>query len=550
MKQTTKFWILVAFLLAALLALGLKPGPVQFHPILVFDVNASVQITFLQHGKATQQQCDANIDRMVSMLGQSCKHCKLIASHCTKTLDPLQRKILNGQPVDAPVLRVNGGAIAFSGAAADLALQTCIESERKGANSIAGGARCAPAAVENLALALGRVNSNKPAAPALDLKALTVVAALAIGIAFLVSYLIIISECLHGRFSGDGTDSGPQKFHATRTPRIGGIALAASMAGSLALLTALQWLTPSALEGVILLALSAIPAFAGGLGEDLTKRVGVLMRLALTISAAIAASFFVGATLDRLDVPGLDIMMQWPIFAIAFTAIAVGGVANAINIIDGYHGLAGGYSILVLCALAIVAAQVGDPVVLAGSVMMAGALAGLLAWNYPKGKIFLGDGGAYLLGFWLAELSVLLVTRNPAVSPWFPMVLLIYPVFETCFSMYRRKLIRGKNPGHPDALHLHQLIYLRLSRISVGSRNATEITRRNSLVARYIWSATAVFILAALTAWRSTAALVCIAAVFCVAYLWLYIRLVRWRAPSWMIASEESPVQTGGRVVK
>ena len=108
---------------------------------------------------------------------------------------------------------------------------------------------------------------------------------------------------------------------------------------------------------------------------------------------------------------------------------------------------------LVLAGLAFVSAQVGDPVVLTASLIMAGAVFGLLLWNYPKGKIFLGDGGAYLLGFWMAELSVLLVARNPEVSPWFPMALLIYPIFETLFSAYRRKILRGGHPGHPDALH-------------------------------------------------------------------------------------------------
>jgi UDP-GlcNAc:undecaprenyl-phosphate/decaprenyl-phosphate GlcNAc-1-phosphate transferase len=301
------------------------------------------------------------------------------------------------------------------------------------------------------------------------------------------------------------------------------------------------------MEGITLLALSAVPAFAGGLGEDVTKKVGVMVRLILTVSAAIAASLLVGATLDRLDVPGIDTMLQWPVFAIAFTAVAVGGMANAINIIDGYNGLAGGYALLVLGALAFVAVQVADPVVLTASLTMAGAVFGLLLWNYPKGKIFLGDGGAYLLGFWLGELSILLVARNPEVSPWFPMVLLIYPVFETCFSVYRRKLIRGSNPGHPDALHLHQLIYLRLSRISVGSRNPREITRRNSSVARYIWTGTAIFVLAALPVWRHTPVLVGITAIFCLAYLWLYIRLIRWRAPIWMITSTEPHVRIGAR---
>jgi UDP-N-acetylmuramyl pentapeptide phosphotransferase/UDP-N-acetylglucosamine-1-phosphate transferase len=172
-------------------------------------------------------------------------------------------------------------------------------------------------------------------------------------------------------------------------------------------------------------ALSAVPAFAGGFGEDVTKKIGVMARLMLTFASAVFASLLVGATLDRLDMPGLDTLLLWPVFAIAFTAFAVGGIANSINIIDGYNGLAGGYAVIVLAALAWVAGQVGDPVVLTASLAMLGALLGFLVWNYPAGKIFMGDGGAYLLGFWLGELSVLLVVRNPDVSPWFPSCWLI-----------------------------------------------------------------------------------------------------------------------------
>jgi UDP-N-acetylmuramyl pentapeptide phosphotransferase/UDP-N-acetylglucosamine-1-phosphate transferase len=542
LKRPTIFWIFVLFLFALVIATGLALRPVQYHPIIVFSITKYEQVTFLQYGKPTRVQCEANVDRMVKAMQQGCEKCLILEHRCSEKLNPLQRKILHGQPVDAPVLRVSGGAIAFTGAGADLALEACRESERKGARLLSGGARCAPAAMENLALSLAKVNGNANATPAPSFNVLLGITALSSLIACLVCYLIIVSERLHGRYSNDSTQSGPQKFHATPTPRVGGVALAVALASSLTVMHLLAWLKPTAMEGITLLALSAVPAFAAGLGEDLTKKVGVLARLILTVSAAIAASLLVGATLDRLDVPGFDTLLQWPIFAVVFTAIAVGGMANAINIIDGYNGLAGGYALLVLGAMAFVAVQVGDHVVLAGSLTMAGAVFGLLVWNYPKGKIFLGDGGAYLLGFWLGELSILLVARNPEVSPWFPMALLIYPVFETCFSVYRRKYIRGSSPGRPDALHLHQLIYLRLSRISVGSRDPREITRRNSSVARYIWTGTAVFILAALPVWRNTPVLMGITAVFCAAYLWLYIRLIRWRAPSWLITSTEPHV--------
>ena len=234
-------------------------------------------------------------------------------------------------------------------------------------------------------------------------------------------------------------------------------------------------------------------------------------------------------------------VFQWPVFAVAFTAFAVGGIANSINIIDGYNGLAGGYAVIVLAALAWVAGQVGDPVVLTASLVMLGALLGFLLWNYPAGKIFMGDGGAYLLGFWLGELAVLLVVRNPDVSPWFPLMLLAYPVVDTLFSMYRRHILRGYSPGDADAMHLHQLVFGRLARIGVGSRNAQDKRHRNNLVAPYIWAVGLLLACLSLVAWRSTPWLMTLAVCTWLAYLWLYFRLARWRAPSCLIVGRQPP---------
>ncbi len=501
--------ILVLGTLAILLAAAAFIRPTQYHSLVVFNVTEHFEITFLQNATPKREQCEAVTQRITAVIAKNCAICKVRENRCLEQLDPLQSKILRGLPVDIPVMRIPTGAIAFKASGPEIAMLACQE----GSSAVTRG-RCAPPGFESLALSLAKIGTPARQAVRPDWRAVTGIPLIALAIAFAACWLIIRSQGLHGRFTHDGTETGPQKFHAVPTTRIGGVAIAAALAGAILVLQALDWPTEAAADGVALLALAAIPAFAGGFGEDVTKRVGVLARLMLTAAAGVVASLLLGATLDRVDVPGIDMLLQWPIFAIAFTAFAVGGVANAINIIDGYHGLVGGYAVIVLAALAFVAFQVGDAVVLSSSLAMAGALAGFLVWNYPKGRIFLGDGGAYLLGFWLAELSVLLVARNPDVSPWFPMLLLAYPVFETFFSIYRRKILRGGSPGHADALHLHQLIYRRLARVSVGSRNPKDRTRRNSKVARYIWAGTGLFILPSLFLWRNTAALGLLALAF------------------------------------
>lgn len=527
-------------LLLILLAVGsLYERRPQFFPYVVMRSGEPLEVRFLLHALPERKLCDTRVRVVAQTLRAQCPTCRFLEERCLDKLDPIQRKFLHGQPVNVPTMRIPEGAIAFVAASPDLALQACRQSATETTKRVPGQRECSVAGFESLQLSVSDVGRRALSPEIPKPYALAGVTLIAAAFAFIICFLLVRLEGWHSWFSHDQVNGGPQNFHAEPTPRIGGLALVGAMAASIVALDAFGWLRETAVEGLTLLSAAAIPAFAGGLGEDITKRVGVFARLMLTISGGVIASLLVGATLDRVDVPGLDtLLMRSPVFAIAFTASAVGGVTNAVNIIDGYNGLVGGYAILVLAALAVVAQQVGDPVVLTASLVMMGALLGFMVWNFPKGKIFLGDGGAYLLGFWLAELAVLLVTRNPDVSPWFPMTLLAYPVFETFFSIYRRKLIRGKSPGHPDALHLHQLVYLRLARIRVGSRDALHLTQRNSAVAKYGWAGNLPFVAAALFLWRDTVALMGLCALFGAAYVWLYLRLVRWRAPAWMITTD------------
>lgn len=532
--RRASIWVIAAILagIAIVSSLFYRQAP-QLHSYVVVQATESLRITFLQRIHPSRERCQETAKRIAQTMLAQCTSCRLVENRCLDQLDARQRKILSGQALDIPVMRIPGGAVAFMSDASDVATQACRESERQVSGKF--GARCAAAGPDGIALSLAKVSGAADVKSMPKLNAMLWLVALAFSISLAVSFLIVRSERLHGRFSNDERGTGPQKFHAVPTPRIGGVAIGAGLAAGTLAIEALGWLNPASAYGLTMLALAAIPAFVGGFAEDITKKVGALARLMLTFAAGVFASLLAGATLDRLDIPVLDgLLQQWPFFAIAFTAFAVGGIANSINIIDGYNGLAGGYSVMVIAALAWVAAQVGDPVVLAASLTMLGALLGFLLLNYPRGSIFLGDGGAYLLGFWLAELSVLLVVRNPDVSPWFPLVLLAYPVIETLFSIYRKGYLRGTSPGRPDGLHLHMLIYKRLVRYAVRRRTRNRASNRNNLVALYVWAGTALIIVPSLFVWSSTFSLIALALTFVAAYVWLYSRLIRWRVPAWM----------------
>lgn len=269
-------------------------------------------------------------------------------------------------------------------------------------------------------------------------------------VAFGVSLLLVLTKHWHGRFSLDHTH-GVQKFHTNPTPRIGGVGIVAG-------LVAAWWVAPSPAQDLIgPLLLAGIPAFAAGLLEDVTKKVGVVTRLVATMISGFLAWGITDVALNRVGIPPLNVLLTWTPLAIAFTAFAVAGVANAINIVDGFNGLSSGTALIALTSLGAMATVQGD-VALAQACMLVGvAVLGFWAVNFPWGKIFLGDGGAYLVGFALAWLAVLLLMRNPAVSPWAALLACGYPVIEVLYSMWRRW--RDKVPtGEPDQLHLHSLV--------------------------------------------------------------------------------------------
>ena len=267
---------------------------------------------------------------------------------------------------------------------------------------------------------------------------------------------LVFSLRLHGRFSLDPM-AGVQKVHVTPTPRVGGVAVFIALV--LADLTLANTASGSFLT---MLLLAALPTFFLGLYEDLFKKGGVTVRLLGTFISASLGLLLLQIGLSRVDVLGIDSVIQhWPLFGSVFTVFAVAGVTNAFNIIDGANGLSSGAGVISSLALAGIAYSVGDAVLLPVCLALAAATLGFWLVNFPWGKLFLGDSGAYLVGFLIAWLAVLLVERNPDVSAWAPLLACAYPVIESVFTIIRRLQKRGFF-GDPDRLHLHSLLLHRV----------------------------------------------------------------------------------------
>jgi UDP-N-acetylmuramyl pentapeptide phosphotransferase/UDP-N-acetylglucosamine-1-phosphate transferase len=352
----------------------------------------------------------------------------------------------------------------------------------------------------------------------------------------LLTLLVIRHSTLHGP-ALDNNFSGVQKVHSHDVARIGGLPIFLAVAITAGISV---WREPTLGYWLLALLVCSSIAFAGGIVEDYTGKVRPSRRLVLTMVAALLGYLVLDAKIARLDMP----FMSWTLVSLwivlPLTVLAVAGIANAVNIIDGFNGLASVVTICMLVSLAYVALQVGDMFVLVSALTVAGATAGFLIWNYPVGLIFLGDGGAYFIGFMLGELAMLLVMRNPSVSTWYAALLLIYPAFETIFSAYRRMFVRGKSPAMPDGIHLHSLIFRRIVQWTVGRKEARALMKRNARTSPYLWLFSLTAVIPATVFWRNTGPLIFFCLLFIISYVWLYARIVRFKSPRWLIWNKKN----------
>lgn len=354
-------------------------------------------------------------------------------------------------------------------------------------------------------------------------------------LAFFCSLLLTLGliryNHLHEKISSDDDLSGPQKFHTIAVPRIGGIGIFLSL-----LVTGLIAHVFMGLDrGYLALQLitCSLPVFLIGLLEDITKKIDIKTRLIATAISACLSGFLLNLWIVSIQVPGIDWLLGIGPISIVFTLISITGLANAYNIIDGFNGLASMVGMISLLAIGYVAFKVTDLVLASTCLIVIGAIGGFFIWNYPKGLIFLGDSGAYLIGFLIACFSILLVQRNSSVSPWFALLVNAYPIFETLFTIWRRKVHQGKNPGLPDGAHFHSLIYRRLIRwAEVHENKETASYAKNAKTSPYLWLLSSLAVFPAIIWWQTTWILQCFVVLFCISYVWTYNAVVKFKTPS------------------
>jgi UDP-N-acetylmuramyl pentapeptide phosphotransferase/UDP-N-acetylglucosamine-1-phosphate transferase len=253
-----------------------------------------------------------------------------------------------------------------------------------------------------------------------------------------------------------------QRIHLNETPRLGGFIFILSLIG---FLTQCHLGEGAAILNLMLISL--IPAILVGLKEDLFHDVKPVLRLiSLFFVGYLFLSIYTGPLPNITEVHFLSKLLLLQGGISLFYILGMVGVANGMNLIDGVNGLCVAATLSMLTTILFLSYKTGDTAMLAVTFSLILLLIPFMLFNFPFGKIFLGDLGAYSLGLMASMLTIILFGRHPELSPYAAALILIYPVTEIVFTILRR-LFRGKSIFKPDKLHLHlKLFYFLLHQSS------------------------------------------------------------------------------------
>jgi UDP-GlcNAc:undecaprenyl-phosphate GlcNAc-1-phosphate transferase len=254
----------------------------------------------------------------------------------------------------------------------------------------------------------------------------------------------------------DGHDE--RKIHTGSVPRLGGIGFAGAF-----ILVAVALTAMDLSEGMtgriglrfipILIAMPLILVF--GVVDDfrpLRPRYKLLVQI---IAAVLVVS--TDFTFQRVSFSGIGLNLEFGALRYAVTVLWIVGVTNALNLIDGVDGLAGGVSLFAILSYAAIFGAAGNGGAVLLCLALAGAILGFLAFNLPlpKARIFMGDGGSQFLGFMLAVLPLFTDgAGNASIALPFAAAILLIPIFDT-FSAIWRRTRDGRRIDCPDRAHMH-----------------------------------------------------------------------------------------------
>ena len=245
-----------------------------------------------------------------------------------------------------------------------------------------------------------------------------------------------------------------QRIHLNETPRLGGLIFILSITSFAAFSNSNE-----SIQFLKIMLICLIPIIFVGIKEDLFHNVEPAIRLlALLFVGWLFRVQFTGPLPILTDIPfiGKLLLLQGGISI--FYILSMVAVANGMNLIDGVNGLCGAVALSILSGLLFLSYKMSDITMLFLIFSVILLLIPFMLMNYPYGRIFLGDLGAYSLGLMVSMLTIILFGRHPEISPWGAVLILIYPATEVVFSLLRR-MLKGVSIYHADTAHLHLKLY-------------------------------------------------------------------------------------------
>ena len=246
----------------------------------------------------------------------------------------------------------------------------------------------------------------------------------------------------------------PQAFHESLISINGGIVIFASL--MIVNLHFILFKNLIFLEYLTFCTLFFILGFIDDLKIKIPARIRLLIMIIFLVILVKYNNFYIERT-------GIEILDNWlknsEIFSLIFICLCFLFIINGANLVDGFNGLLGIHSLIILVNLFLIN-YLNENVNLASLLFFAIIILIIfLIFNFPKAKIFLGDGGSYLLGVFVAISVIKTSIANPTISPFYFCIILFYLFFEVFFSFFRKTIKEKIPPIHPDKKHLHMLLY-------------------------------------------------------------------------------------------
>ena len=283
--------------------------------------------------------------------------------------------------------------------------------------------------------------------------------------AFLISSVVQITIYLFIRFlSSKGVKSNyfaKQKIHEGEIPRVGGLLFLSSFLITLILIEINYLLL------ILPLVFSSLIVFIFSFYEDLKQSLSPYFRLIILFIGSFVFIFF--SDLPDINISLLQLIKDHEIIKILLFILSLMLLMNGFNFIDGLNGLSSFNFISIISSVLYVGYFYNDIFIVNLSALIIIFAIVVFLFNFPFGKIFLGDSGSYTYALFSGALIIYLFERYTELPTLLAMVMLSYPITELLFSIFR-KIFLKYSPLKPDVYHLHHLMFKKL-RGNLRSRN-------------------------------------------------------------------------------